>query len=122
MLGHYTELERTEKVCRRNVKSPIYSLSLFPTPAPSPKFVVVQNGRYYIFLLGLIKFEVFQRHCTGPEAWTLCVSRALVCGGCCILFSTEQSPVFLTKYHLALLASLFVQTVSEVVETIDLKA
>ena len=29
---------------------------------------------------------------------------------------------FLMKYHLALLASLFVQTVSEGVETIDLKA
>ena len=74
MLGHYTELESTEKVCRRNVKSPIYSLSLFPSPAPSPKLVVVQNGRHDIFLLGLIKFEVFRRHCTGPEAWTLCMS------------------------------------------------
>ena len=77
MLGRYTELESTEKVCRRNVKSTIYSLSV-PHPSPTSQASCAKNGRHYIFLLGPIKSEVLRRHCTGPEVWTLCTSQALV--------------------------------------------
>ena len=121
MLGRYTELESTEKVCRRNVKSPIYSLSV-PHPSPTSQASCAKNGRHTFFSWGPLNLRCYGGIVLAQKCGLSVRVRHLCNRGCCILFSAEQSPIFLTMYHLALLASLFVQTVSEVVKTIDLRS
>ena len=123
ILGHYTELESTEKVCRRNVKLLIdHSVSFCSPPQPCIPSLLQRMGDTTVLPWAPLSLRCHE----GIELAQKC--------GLCInqgprqqwllhpLLCLQSSHLFLTNYHLALSASFFVWTVSEVVETIDLRS